>query len=200
MSWDEEADRWMRRWRRMPFFGRGAFEDLDRMFDDLFKEMLDNVPQDLYRERRLPSGGTVREIGPFVYGYSMTLGPDGKPVIREFGNVKPSTRASPLGYRRPSLEVREERDPLVDVIPDDGTIRVVAEVPGVERSDIKLNCSETTLTIAVDAAERKYYKEIDLPAAVDPASTKATYKNGVLEIILTKVTEKKPKGESINID
>ncbi len=200
MSWDEEADRWMRRWRRMPFFGRGAFEDIDRMFDDLFKEMLDNVPQDLYRERRLPGGGTVREIGPFVYGYSMTLGPDGKPVIREFGNVKPSTRASPLGFRRPSLEVREERDPLVDVIPEDGKIRVVAEVPGVERSDIKLNCSETTLTIAVDAAERKYYKEIDLPAAVDPTSTKATYKNGVLEIILTQVTEKKPKGESIKID
>ncbi len=200
MSWDEETDRWMRRWRRMPFFGRGAFEDLDRMFDDLFKEMLDNVPQDLYRERRLPGGGTVREIGPFVYGYSMTLGPDGKPVIREFGNVKPSTKASPLGYRRPSLEVREERDPLVDVIPEDGKIRVVAEVPGVERSDIKLNCSETTLTIAVDAAERKYYKEIDLPAAVDPTSTKATYKNGVLEIILTQVTEKKPKGESIKID
>ncbi len=200
MSWDEEADRWMRRWRRMPFFGRGAFEDLDRMFDDLFKEMLDSVPRDLYRERRLPDGGTVREIGPFVYGYSMTLGPDGKPVIREFGNVKPSTRASPMGFRRPSLEVREERDPLVDVIPEDGTIRVVAEVPGVERSDIKLNCSETTLTIAVDAAERKYYKEIDLPADVDPTNTKATYKNGVLEIILTKVTEKKPKGESITID
>jgi HSP20 family protein len=200
MSWDEDTDRWMRRWRRMPFFGREAFDDLDRMFDDLFKEMLNNVPQDLYRERSLPGGGTVREIGPFVYGYSMTLGPDGKPVIREFGNVKPSTKPSPLGFRRPSLEIKEERDPLVDVIPEDGKIRVVAEVPGVERSDIKLNCSEKALTIAVDAEERKYHKEIDLPAEVDPTATKATYKNGVLEIILTKVTEKKPTGESIRID
>lgn len=198
MSWDEDAERWMRRWRR-PFFGRGAFEDLDRMFNEMFKEMLNDVPQELYRERRLPGGGTVREIGPFVYGYSMTIGPDGKPVVREFGNVKPSTRASPLGLRRPSLEIKEERDPLVDVIPEDEKIRVVAEVPGVERSDIKLNCSEKILTIAVDTEERKYYKEIDLPAEVDPKVSKATYKNGVLEIIL-KVTKKKLKGESITID
>jgi len=199
MSWDEDAERWMRRWRR-PFFGRGAFEDLDRMFNEMFKEMLNDVPQELYRERRLPGGGTVREIGPFVYGYSMTIGPDGKPVVREFGNVKPSTRASPLGLRRPSLEIKEERDPLVDVIPEDEKIRVVAEVPGVERSDIKLNCSEKILTIAVDTEERKYYKEIDLPAEVDPKVSKATYKNGVLEITLTKVTKKKLKGESITID
>ena len=200
MSWDEDTERWMRRWRSMPFFGREAFEDLDRIFDEMFKEMLNNVPKELYRERRLPGGGTVREVGPFMYGYSMTIGPDGKPVVREFGNVKPSTRASPLGFRRPSLEIKEERDPLVDVIPEDGKIRVVAEVPGVERSDIKLNCSEKVLTIAVDAEERKYFKEIDLPAEVDPKISKATYKNGVLEIILTKVTTKKLKGESITID
>ena len=32
----------------------------------------------------------MRDIGPIVYGYSMTIGPDGKPRIKEFGNVKPS--------------------------------------------------------------------------------------------------------------
>jgi len=31
-------------------------------------------------------------MGPFVYGYSFSMGPDGKPVIREFGNVKPSLK------------------------------------------------------------------------------------------------------------
>ena len=200
MSWDEDFERWMRRWRRMPLFGFGAFEDLDRMFDEMFKEMLKDLPKELYRERRLPGGGTIREIGPFVYGYSMTLGPDGKPVIREFGNVKPSARPTPLGLRRPSLELREEREPLVDILSEDGTIRVVAEVPGVEKSDIELNCSERTLAISVDAERRKYYKEVDLPAEVDPKISKATYKNGVLEITLTKVKKEKPRGESIKIE
>ena len=40
---------------------------------------------------RLKEGGKVREVGPIVYGYSMTIGPDGKPRIREFGNVKPTS-------------------------------------------------------------------------------------------------------------
>jgi HSP20 family protein len=30
----------------------------------------------------------VREVGPIVYGYSMTIGPEGKPKAREFGKVK----------------------------------------------------------------------------------------------------------------
>jgi HSP20 family protein len=44
----------------------------------------------LVREYITPEGGEVREVGPVVYGYSMTVGPDGKPRVREFGNVKRS--------------------------------------------------------------------------------------------------------------
>ncbi len=200
MSWDEDFERWRRRWWRTPFLGFGAFEDMDRMLDEMFKEMLEDVPKELYRERRLPNGRVVREMGPFVYGYSMTIGPDGKPVIREFGNVKPSMRSFPSGFRRPSLELRGEREPLVDVISEDGTIRVVTEVPGVEKKDIKLNCSEKTLTISVDGEERRYHKEVALPTEVDPKISKANYKNGVLEIVLTKVEREKLRGESIKIE
>lgn len=200
MSWEEDFERWMKRWRRMPFFGFGAFEEIDRMFEEMFREMLKDVPKELYRERKLPGGGTVREIGPLMYGYSMSIGPDGKPVIREFGNIKPSKRPSPFGYKRPFLEIKEEREPLVDVITEDDSIRVLAEVPGVEKSDIKLSCSERLLTISVDSEERKYYKEVELPVEVDPKVSKATYKNGVLEIVLTKLKKEKPKGESIKIE
>ena len=28
---------------------------------------------------------------PWYYGYTMTIGPDGKPIVKEYGNVKPST-------------------------------------------------------------------------------------------------------------
>ena len=200
MSWDEDFDHWMRRWRRTPFFGFRGFEEIDRMFDEMVQEMLNNAPKDLYRERKLPSGGTVKEMGPFVYGYSMKVGPDGKPVIREFGNVRPSSRPTRFGRQRPSLELREEREPLVDTISENGTIRVLAEVPGVDKSNIKLNCSETALTITVDSEMRKYYKEVNLPEPVDPKVAKATYKNGVLEVVLTKKTKETPKGETINID
>lgn len=200
MSWDEDVERWMRRWRRTPFLGFKAFDQVDRIFDNMFKEMLESAPKELYRERKLPGGGVVREMGPFVYGYSMTLGPDGKPIIREFGNVKPSSKLSRHGYRKPSLELREEREPLVDIISEDGTIQVLAELPGVEKNDIKLNCTEKTLAITVDTEQRRYFKEVELPTEIDPKVSKASYNNGVLKVTLTKAKKEPPKGESIKID
>jgi len=198
MAWEEE---WFRRWwKRFPFVPRGFFEDIDKMMDEAFKDMSKGVPKDLIRERKLPSGGVAREIGPLVYGYSIVIGPDGKPVIREFGNVKPSLKPAPLGLRRPGLEVTEEREPLTDVLEEKDVVRVVAEVPGVEKTDINLNCTEGTLTISVDKPKHKYFKEVELPAEVDPKTAKANYKHGVLEVIISKIKKKKPaKGKGVPI-
>ncbi|MEM2995159.1 MAG: archaeal heat shock protein Hsp20 [Candidatus Bathyarchaeia archaeon] len=198
MPSEDEFPDWFRR-RRFPFFRGWFFEDIDRMFREMekmmeeeFKMFTSRIPKDYVRERKLPDGTTVREWGPFVYGYSVKIGPDGKPEIREFGNVKP-TRLGP--------QVKEEREPLVDVIETDGEIHVVAELPGVEKNDIKLHGTEDTLTISVDTPQRKYYKEVPLPAKVKVKEAKTQYKNGVLEITLPKTKEeKKPKGEPINIE
>ncbi len=199
MSWWEDFPDWFRMWRRRsPFFGFGGdiFEEMNRLFEDMFKEIWEQVPRDLIRERKLPDGTTVREAGPFVYGYSVTMGPDGKPIVREFGNVRPRAGAFP---GRAAFEVKEEREPLVDTIVEDDVIKVVAEVPGVEKDDIKLECAENSLVISVDSEKRKYYKELDLPEPVDPDSAKASYKNGVLEVALKKKVTR-PKGKEIRID
>lgn len=207
MSWDERWPDWFRR-RRRPFFGSWFFRDIDEMFREIeefmereFRELSKRVPKDLVRERRRPDGSVIREWGPFVYGYSMTIGPDGKPKIREFGNIKPGVRPGRLGFGRPSFDIREEREPLVDVIVTDGEVKVIAELPGVEKEDINLHGTEDTLTISVDTAERKYYREVDLPVKVDPKKAKSSYKNGVLEVTLpAKKEEEKPKGEPITIE
>jgi HSP20 family protein len=197
MSSEDDYPEWFRR-RRFPFSRGWGFEDIDRVFREMekmmeeeFKTFTSRVPKDYVKERKLPDGTTVREWGPFVYGYSMKIGPDGKPEIREFGNVKPSR----LGPR-----VKEEREPLVDIIETDGEVHVVAELPGVEKNDIKLHGTEDILTISVDNPQRKYYKEITLPAKVNIKEAKTQYKNGVLEVTLPKTEEKKTKGEPINID
>jgi len=195
---EEDYPEWFRR-KRSPFFKGWFFEDIDKMFSEMEKMMEDElktftsrVPKDYVKERKLPNGTTVREWGPFVYGYSMKIGPDGKPEIREFGNVKPSR----LGPR-----VKEEREPLVDIIETDGEVHVVAELPGVDKNDIKIHGTEDALTISVDTPQRKYFKEITLAAKVKVKEAKTEYKNGVLEIKLIKIKEeKKPKGEPISID
>ncbi len=81
------------------FFGRGRrgfgfsefFKGFDEMrremeneFEHRFRDIETKAPKDLVREYETPEGSKVREYGPFVYGYSMTIGPDGKPKVREF--------------------------------------------------------------------------------------------------------------------
>ena len=198
MSWDEDYPEWFRRKRRFPFFRSWFFEDIDEMFREFermiereMKELTSRIPKEYVRERKLPDGTTVREWGPFVYGYSITIGPDGKPQIREFGNVQP-TRFGP--------RIKEEREPLVDVYTTNGEVKVIVELPGVNKEDIQLHGTEDTLTISVDTPERKYYKEVKLPTKVDPKGAKTSYKNGVLEVTLPKKEKEKPKGEPIKIE
>jgi HSP20 family protein len=185
-----------RRRRRAPFFPRGVdeyFEEMDKYFEEMFREMQKRVTGPLVRERDLPEGGKVREMGPFVYGYSVTVGPDGKPVIREFGNIKPSS------HGREPVELSEKREPLVDVLDEKDHIRVISELPGVVKKEINLAIEGKNLTISVDAA-RKYYKTVELPTEVDADTTKATYTNGILEIILKKPKIKERQGKKIDVE
>jgi HSP20 family protein len=191
--------RWFRR-GRWPFFrGFGdiddVFREMEEMMEREFGELAKKAPSDLVRERTLPDGTKVKQWGPFVYGYSVTVGPDGKPQVREFGNVKPERR---LG--RPTIGISQKREPLVDIMETDDEVRIVVELPGVEKEAIKLHGTENSLTISVDTPQRKYHKEIELPANVDPGQAKSSYKNGVLEVTLEKREKEKPKGEPINIE
>ena len=198
MPSDDDYPEWIRK-KRSPFFRGWGFEDVDRMFEDIekmmekeFEDFTSRVPKDYVRERKLPDGSTAREWGPFVYGYSVKIGPDGKPELREFGNVKP-------GLKGP--QVKEEREPLVDIIETDGEVQVVAELPGVDKKDIKLTATEEELTISVDTPERKYFKRVAFPAKVRVREARTQYKNGVLEVAMPKAEQDKPpKGEQLKID
>jgi len=179
---------------------RDIFDEFDEFFRELFEEFFREIPapEDLSRIARRLSRLGPREFferteirGPYVYGFSITIGPDGKPIIREFGNVRRIAG-------RPSIG--EEREPLVDVFEDEKTVTVIAELPGVNKEDIKVKATEDTLIINAQTGDRKYYKEIDLPAKVKPETAKANYKNGVLEVKLEKVEKTEEKGFEIKIE
>ena len=169
----------------MPF-GPWSYADVDEMVKEMEKEFMaftdieNLVPKDLVRKKTADDGSVTKEIGPIVYGYSLTVGPDGKPVIREFGNVK----------RGPSKEWKEAigdtREPMVDVIEGDKEVRVIAELPGAETHDIELTVDRKNLTISAETPARKYHKELELPSFVDAQRSKSTFNNGVLEVTLPK--------------
>ncbi|MCW3981677.1 MAG: Hsp20/alpha crystallin family protein [Candidatus Bathyarchaeota archaeon] len=136
------------------------------------------------------AGGSER-WGPFAYGYSMTIGPEGKPIIRELGNVH-------LGRRGPMI--KEELEPLTDVVSTDDEVTVIAELPGVDKEEIKLHALERKLTISVDTRGRKYYKEVNLGEDIEPNEAKTSYENGVLKVTFRKAMKRKPKGEPIKLE
>ena len=199
-SGDIEPFDWSRR-----LFGlgrRGFFEDMFRGFDQMkremereFEEMEKRIPKDLIREYTTTEGGKVREVGPMVYGYSMTIGPDGKPRIREFGNVKPSR----LGFSGMSApEVTGEIEPLVDVTTTDSEVKVVAEMPGVGKDKIKVNAYDNMVEVKSEDPRRKYHRTIEIPAETDIETAKSNYNNGILEITFKK--KEQTKGKTIKVE
>lgn len=178
------SEPWWRRKRardkqRYPWFD--VFEEFNRL-----EEMMDEMMKQAFGEE-----SKTRSVRPYVYGFSMSVGPDGKPVIREFGNVQ-KNHFGP--------KIKEEREPLVDIFEEDKQVVTLAELPGVEKEEISLSATDGTLKISVDTANRKYHKELALPAKVDPKSAQASYKNGVLEVRLKKTTEKMFKDERIFVE
>lgn len=70
----------------------------------------------------------------------------------------------------------------VDIHESEDEIRVVADLPGVEKSDISLQCDGEYVMISASSETREYDERVALPAPVDPETATATYNNGVLEI------------------
>ena len=172
-------------------------KEAERFFSEQFKNIENKVPKDLIKEYDTPEGGKVRQVGPIVYGYSMTIGPDGKPKIREFGNIK-----SPMGgmgsFEQPSLSA--EREPLIDISSTDNEVKIVAEMPGISKDKINVNAYDKYVEIKSEDPNRKYHKKIEVPEDIDINSAKSNYNNGVLEINFKKKEQQKPQGRQINIE
>ena len=95
--------------------------------------------------------------------------------------------------------------PYVDVMDRGGEILVTADLPGVDKKDIRINVSGNMLEISAERraeleksekdyvrrerSYRRFYRSMRLPASVDKDGAKASFNNGVLEITLPK-TEK----------
>ncbi|MCX8185420.1 MAG: archaeal heat shock protein Hsp20 [Sulfolobales archaeon] len=164
------------------------FERINRLFREMFEEFDENIRRLVREMERTPFGFEQHRsmtTKPYVWGFEITIGPDGVPRVKEFGNVRRIGRAP---------KISEEVEPIIDVIDEEDKIRVVAELPGVEKDKISLKTSGPKLVIRA-SNHRRYYKEVDLPAEVDISTAKATYRNGVLEVEL----KKKERGEEKEI-
>lgn len=156
-------------WRRMS----SPFMDIEDIFEK-FKDSTD-----------------TQTFGPYYYGYTATIGPDGKPIVREYGNVRPSL-----------LPTTDTREPLVDVLVDDKekALKIVAELPGVEKKDIKIVVEARTINLDAEHGDKKYHTKVPIKHKVEEDSVKATYANGILEVRFKLKEEEKPKGKTVEVE
>jgi len=120
---------------------------------------------------------------------------------------RPTSRRLLSSGERGAVVPSEYREPFIDVMEKDKEIIATAEMPGLEKKDIKINVTEDMLEISAETKQEEkkeekgyiyrerrsgsYYRAISLPSPVDPDNSKATYENGVLEIKMPKTEVKK---------
>ncbi len=158
---------WRRRKKKDPLFS-DLYDELERLgdlIDETMQKAFENSKDKPTKRNRLK-------------GFSVKIGPEGKPRIRDFNNCQ---------LPQVDSEVSDDQEPLVDIIEESETVVVLAALPGVDKDDIDLRLTENFLTFSVDTSNFEWYDELKLPARVDPKSANASYKNGVLEVKLKKL-------------
>jgi len=154
----------------------GLFKGIGNLFDSVSK-MTEEGKEEYTRT------GEIKGLGDKVkgiYGFSVKMGMGGQPTVEQFGNIKRTEKGS--------VEVAEVQEPIVDVFDEGEYLMVIAELPGVEESDIHLEIKGDILSLKAEGKDRKYSKEVLLPSEVEADSIGTQYKGGIMEIKLTKRT------------
>ena len=152
----------------------GMFKGLERLVELASK--LKEAGGEMNKEGEVDLGHLKKGMKA-VYGFTVKSAVGGKPVVEPFGNVK----QTPKG---PTVD--EEREPMTDVFDEKEEVKIYAEMPGVNEADIKVEVKGDILDIAARSGDRKYHKEVLLPAPVKAGTLASSYKNGILEIRIKK--------------
>ena len=166
----------------MPDDFQDIFDDVDKLYQRFAKRMFKDIEdiEDAIKSGKLEGKWDIKPIEePGVKGY----------IARgrfEFGN-----KARPKTLTLPKEVPQEAREPLTDVFQDENNLKLYVELPGVEKTDIKLNVSQGKAEIKA----KNFFKVVDLPSVdIEVDKTVANYKNGVLEVTIPK--KKKTKSDA----
>ncbi|GIW55874.1 MAG: heat-shock protein Hsp20 [Nitrospiraceae bacterium] len=122
------------------------------------------------------------------------------------------------GTRAGSQETMARADwaPAVDVLETDTEFQIIAELPGVEKEDVKLSVEGGVLAISgrrepakeekgtrihrIERASGSFLRSFSVPDSVDETKVKANYKNGILTVHLPKMEKARPKSIEVKVE
>ena len=105
--------------------------------------------------------------------------------------------------------------PALDISETDDEIRIKAELPGVKKEDVSISISNNILAIRgekkreveeekenfhrVERIDGSFHRSLELPSVVQTEKVEASFEGGVLNIVLPKSEEVKPKEIDIKV-
>jgi HSP20 family protein len=133
-----------------------------------------------------------------------------KPIIRERGFDKFFSEFTK------NVEFPVNRFPRVDVVDDEKSIKLIAELPGVKKEDVKILLEDGYLTVSGEKKNNfegkeeiniirnerlfgKFERKFELPEDINPDEIKAKFENGLLNISIAKLAPEKPKERLIEV-
>lgn len=171
-------DDWNEKRRKKPFVHNGFNEEFEIIFK-MMEKMMKHAFLDINFSKMEPDKS-------FASGENINIGFEGNPKIQEF-------RKHPREISDESQPISDESEPLTEIIEGDKEISITVEIPEVEKKDIDLRTTENNLEIRAESPYQKFHRDVILPCKVKPKTTKATYKNGVLDVIIKRKTNKHDK-------
>jgi HSP20 family protein len=172
-------------------FGGGQQSGVYNPFRELMRmqRRIDNLMDQTFADFPISGFGNRGNVGNMPMIGQGTTGTRGRGRGQGAGQL---TIARPLADWHPVCDVKENDKELI----------VHAELPGVDKDNVKLDVSQNILTVSGErnnvnrkendryhATERTYgyfSRSVALPDGVDPSTINATYKDGVLEVVVPK--------------
>ena len=145
-----------------------------------FGDLIEKLGELAETGEELSQTGEIHKTGKGmkgIYGFTVKTGllADDGPRIEPFGNIRKDPESG-------HTVVQEVREPAVDVFDEEEHVLVVAEMPGISLKDVEITVEDDLLTIVAERGDKKYRKEVLLPASSATDRTQFTCNNGVVEI------------------
>lgn len=137
----------------------GNIDEINTMISKIVKEMI--------------ASNTASQNENLMYEFNIRVDKNGISLIENYNN-EPANAA----YAKKS-------EPLIDIIERQNEMIVMAEMPGMDKKRIRITLDDAKLDISANG-QNPYRKSLSLPYCANPIGSKASYNNGILEVVLKK--------------
>lgn len=136
-------------------------------------------------------------------------------IEKDFGKLF-SNLFGKFNFRNDDELLEANWAPLSDVVETDNEYKIMLDIPGVEKNDVKVTIRNGMLCVSgerknekeyknsnyykIEKVYGKYYRSFNLPENIDEKKIEAEFKNGALTVHLPKTENAKPKQIEVKIN